>query len=228
MKTMCISLGGSVISKKTGVNVSYARKLYRLLNEYKNRYRFIITVGGGYATKLYVQSSKQFIKNNLVLDEIAIAITRINALMLKDLLSDLDVYPNVVSDLNELRMATGNNSIVVLGGLLPGMTTDAVAVLACELVGGSLLFNVSRNSYVYDRPPEEEGAKKLESISHDQLIEIASRYDSRIARSNFVFDLVASKLAKRSGIEIRFVNDDIRELKLALDNKAHTGTVVKS
>jgi uridylate kinase len=227
MNTICISLGGSIISRKSGVNVSYVKRLSGMLRKFGNRYRFIITVGGGYASRLYISSSRQILKNEAVLDEIAIAITRINALIVKDLISDLDVYPNVVTELGELRMATKSNSIVVMGGLLPGISTDAVATLACEVVGSKVLINVSTEAYIYDRPPMEKGAKKLETVTHDKMINIASIRDTRIAGSNFVFDLVAAKLAKRGNIEVRFVNDDVNQLELAISGKRHSGTVVR-
>ena len=65
-------------------------------------------------------------------------------------------------------------------------------------------------------------------MNHDKLISIASLCDSREAGSNFIFDLMASKLAKRGNIEIRFVNEDILELQLAIENKIFSGTTVSS
>lgn len=227
MDTVCISLGGSIISRRNGVNVPYIKKLSRLLKDFQNRYKFIIAVGGGFTSRLYIKSSKGFIKNNLVLDEIGIAITRINALILKDLLSELDIYPNIVTTLDELRMATSKNGIVVLGGLLPGISTDAVSILGCEVVNSKVLINVSNESYIYDKPPSDGGAKRLETLTHNELIKIATERDTREAGSNFVFDLVASKLAKRANIEVRFVNARINELRLAIANKKHAGSTVR-
>ncbi len=222
-----MSLGGSMVSRKTGVNVSYVRRLAKMLKKHTGRYKFIITVGGGYASRLYINSSRQIIKNEAVLDEIAIAITRINALIVKDLFSDMDVYPNIVTGLDELRMANKGNGVVIMGGLLPGLTTDAVATLTCEVAGSKTLINVSEDAYIYDRPPGEKGAKKLETVDHNRMIEIATIRDTRQAGSNFVFDLVAAKLAKRANIQIRFVNDDLDQLELAIAGKKHAGTTVK-
>ncbi len=227
MGIVCISLGGSIVSRKNGINVSYIRKLAKLLRSHVDKNKFIITVGGGYATRLYINSAKQIIKNDAVLDEIGIAITRINALIVKDLFSDMDVYPNIVTDLNELRMANKSNNIVLMGGLLPGISTDAVAILACEVAGSKVLINVSKDAYIYDRSPSEKNAKKLETISHNRMIEVASLRDTREAGSNFVFDLMAAKLAKRGNIEVRFVNDDILQLDMAIRGKKHNGTTVK-
>src|SRR5271169_903952 len=97
MNTICISLGGSIVSRRNGVNVSYIKKLFGLMKKHSSKMKFIITVGGGYASRLYISSSRQILKNEAVLDEIAIAITRINALIVKDLLSEMDVYPNIVT-----------------------------------------------------------------------------------------------------------------------------------
>ncbi len=227
MDTICMSLGGSMVSRKNGVNVSYIRRLAKLLKKHTGKYRFIITVGGGYASRLYISSSRQIIKNEAVLDEIAIAITRINALIVKDLFSDMDVYPNVVTDLQELKVANKAHGIVFMGGLLPGISTDAVATLTCEVAGSKTLINVSEDAYIYDRPPTDKSAKKLETVSHDRMIEVAAIRDTRVAGSNFVFDLVAAKLAKRGHIEVRFVNDDMEQLELAITGKKHKGTTVK-
>lgn len=226
MNTICISLGGSIISRRNGVNVSYVRKLSRLLKKHSKN-KFIITVGGGYANSLYIKSARQVIRNELVLDEIGIAITRINALIVKDLLSDMDVYPNIVTGLDELRQAAVSSSIVVMGGLLPGVTTDSVSILACEVVGSKELINVSKESWIYDRPPDQPGAKRLAVIDHNRMIQIASERDTRQARSNFVFDLMASKLARRGGITVKFVNDDIDELALAISGRKHNGSIVR-
>lgn len=227
METICLSLGGHVVFRKNGVNVNYIKKLLKLVKDYTKVSKFIIVVGGGYASRLYTQPAREIIKNNEVLDEIAIAITRINALIVKDIFSEIKVYPNVATSLDELRAATRDSEVVLMGGLLPGMTTDAVAVLASEVVNSKIMINIGNGSYVYDKPPSQKGAKKLDKLDHNRLVEIASRYDTREADATFIFDLVASKLAKRANIEIRFVNDDIEQLRRAILNQKHTGSIVK-
>ncbi len=226
MECVCISVGGSILSREDGINVAYAMGLKEILKKYDKK-KFILVVGGGYASRLYINSSRKIIKNNSVLDEIGIAITRINALILKDLISSLDVYPNVVSTLDELRAALNTNRIVVMGGLLPGISTDSVSIIACEISGSNVLINASKESYIYNKNPLEKEAKKFIKLSHDELIFIASQFDTREAGSNFIFDLTASKLAKRGSIELRFVNDKITELELAIEGKTFNGTTVR-
>ena len=172
--------------------------------------RFIFVVGGGYSSRLYISSTRSIISNNAILDQIGIAFTRINALILKDLLSEFNVYPNIVTTMEELNAGITLSDIVIMGGIIPGITTDSVAMLACELTGCKKMINISRENYVYDRPIREKGAKKLAKLNHQQLVDIANRCDDRSAGSNFILDFFAAKIAKRSNIDILFVNDNIK------------------
>ena len=162
---VCLSLGGSIVSRRNGVNVYYIRKLSRLLNRYQNKYKFIITVGGGYASRLYIHSA---------------------------------------------RAATAS---VDMPGRRPPMMS---VLLVLEAILNSLRLVITLGY-----------TSRFEKLDHNTLLAIASKYDTREAGSNFLFDLMASKIAKRAGIEIRFVNDNISELGLALDNKKYSGSIVR-
>ncbi len=227
MEKVCISLGGSVFSRPDGFNIQYITKLAGLIKKHKD-YKFVIVVGGGYASRLYLKQAREVVSNNLILDEIGIAFTKINTLLFKNFLKNyIDVYSNEIKDIDELKEALIENRVVVLGGLMPGITTDSIAVLACEATNCKKLINVSKEAYVYTKNPKESGAKKLEKLTHEQLIDIAFKYDERTAGSNFIFDVVASKLAKRSDIDIFFVDDDINSMEKVLLGKEHGGSVVK-
>ncbi|MGC8479066.1 MAG: hypothetical protein ACP5M9_00110 [Candidatus Micrarchaeia archaeon] len=86
--------------------------------------------------------------------------------------------------------------------------------------------NASKESYIHDKNPSEKTAKRFTKLSYDELIKIASEFDTREAGPNFIFDLTASKLARRGKIELRFVNDKISELELAINGKDFNGTRV--
>lgn len=227
MEIICISLGGSIISTEEGINVDFVRRFSKLLKSAIHKYKFIIVVGGGYANRLYINSTRKIISNNALLDEVGIAFTRINALMMKDLFSDFKTYPNVVTNLEELKAAINENELVLMGGLIPGITTDASTVLACEVTGCKTLINVSSVGYIYDRLPSEKGAKRLDRLGYQQLLDLAYKYDSREAKAPFVFDLVGCKLARRSKIEIRFVSNDMAEIEKAILGKPYKGSIVK-
>jgi len=225
METICISLGGSILIGSEGINSSYIRKFVELISSYKNT-KFVVVTGGGEMARRYISYAKDFTSNQQELDDIAIAVTRLNAMVLMNAMKGkVDVNPNIVTTISGMKAANSQHSVVVSGGLYPGITTDAVAVLYAEGLHAKKLINVSKVSYIHETSDIEK-SKPLKRLSYDKLIEIATRYDSRNAGSNFIFDLVGCALAKRSGIEIYFTNDDISELKKVIEGKEHNGSIV--
>ncbi len=229
MQTVCISLGGSIVSKESGIDLSFLDRFAALLKRDKD-HRFIIIVGGGNANKWYLNQVRKGIKDNMTLDAISIYFTRINALTVKGVFERerLDVHSSIVRDLETAALVSKVHKIVLMGGLVPGITTDCVGVLAAEAARANLLVNVSNTAYVYDKDPRAfKDAKPFKTMTYDQLINLAAQSDTREAKANFVFDLVGCKLAKRSGIKIAFVKDDIKEIEAAVNGKKHNGTTVQ-
>ena len=66
-------------------------------------------------------------------------------------------------------------------------------------------------------------------MSHQQLVDLAQKYDKRGPRENFIIDLLASKILARSNIEAHFVKGTkMKEIENAILGKKHNGTVVKN
>ncbi|MGC8710086.1 MAG: UMP kinase [Candidatus Micrarchaeia archaeon] len=225
MQTVCISLGGSVIAKEEGLNYKYIMELRRVIERHK-QIRFVIVVGGGYTNRQYIKTLRSLGVSEYELDELGIAFTRVNATAVKSIFSGDDIYTGIASSVDEVKNANSKYRIVFACGFMPGMTTDAVSAISCEAVKGSMLINVSRDAYVYDRDPNGKGSKRLLRISHERMCELASKYDTREAKAPFVFDIVASKIATRSNIRVEFVDDNILDLGRAIDLKRHKGSSV--
>lgn len=226
MKTVALSVGGSALSKEDGWNTEFAEGLVKLLDNYKDT-RFLIGVGGGFINKQIVVGLKPYKKKQFVLDEIGTVVTKLNATILKSFFNSDDVYPLIPSTLNEVRNAIAVSRIVVFGGLIEGVTTDTDTAIALEAAGGDFLINVSNTPYVYDKDPKEPGAKKLEKLTHEQMVELARKYDKREARTNFIFDMVASALAMRDSIRVAFADANVANIRLALDRKKHPGSLIE-
>ncbi|MGC8681824.1 MAG: UMP kinase [Candidatus Acidifodinimicrobium sp.] len=226
MQTICVSLGGSVVSNEKGLNIQYLKEFRELLKKHKEM-QFAIIVGGGFVNRKYIEALREEGVSEFALDEIGIAFTRVNALAAKSIFKGLDgVFPSIAEDIKTLKEAS-KNRIIFCSGFMPGITTDAVSIITCETLGSKKLINVSAQSGIYDKDPKEAGAKKFSKITHQELIELAEKYDSREAKAPFVFDLVASKLAKRSNIRIDFIGTNLNELNSAISNKSHNGTIVE-
>ncbi len=176
-----------------------------------------------------MRAVKQLGGNDFYADKLAIDGTRLNALFLISALGK-SAYPKVITDLDDAFHAIEEHLIPVGGGLIEGFTTDTVSVLTAERLKASKVINVSNIDAVYDADPKiHPKAKRFTTMTHKQLIDLANASDTRTARTNFVFDLIACKLAARSNIEVHFVGGrDLEQVENAIAGKTHKGTVVRS
>ncbi len=222
MEKVVISLGGSVINPGEP-DVETIKALAKVFNEFGGKLG--ITTGGGTYARTYANAVRQISGNEFLADEVAILETRQNAQLVISALKD--VCPYAPDDFRKAASLLNTYKIVVMGGTIPGITTDADAVMLAEVVGAKRIVNISNVDAVYDRDPKEEGAKKISSMSHARLVEMAEGFDKRKAGTHFVFDVLAAKLSARSNIEVHFVNKQVENVAAALRGESHNGTVVK-
>jgi len=221
-KIITLSIGGSMLNPGTP-DVNAIRKIASLINSIDSR--FMITVGGGKAARAMVDSARKLGISEFYSDEIAILQTRENAMLLKGELDD--AYPSIPKTPDEAADAINRYRCVVCGGMIPGYTTDSVAVILAEACGSRRLVNVTNVDGVYDKDPKEKGAKKYRKMTLSAFADLAARSDQRKAGTNFVFDSIAAKLAKRSKIRIDIVSGkDLASVKNAILGKKHNGTVI--
>ncbi len=232
MKKVAISVGGSILSKKGVFDVEFAKGLATVLSKKKD-IRFIITTGGGRLTRDVIAAISPVAENKYALDNIAITTTRLHAMMLRAILNaneslSGEVYDGVPLSPEEASRANEIKRIVVHGGFLAGITTDSCAALSAEAIGATLLVNVSETGHIYDKDPSKnKDAKPLSRASYDQLIGLAEKSDARNPGSNFVFDLLATKLIKRSRIKTVFVGKDLKALDGAISGGEFDGTIIE-
>lgn len=191
--------------------------------------KFAILVGGGKTNSEYARAVRALADNEFLADRVGISVTRLNAQLLIAAMEGI-AYPRVLTDFDNAVDALREGLTPVMGGMLEGITTDTDAVLLAERIGAKTLLNLSNVEAVFDSDPKvNPKAKKYSSMSHAQLVELASRSDDRRARTHFVFDLIACKLAARSGIAVHFIHGrKLDEVQKAIDGKGHSGTVVRS
>jgi len=218
-----ISLGGSVVRPKSELDVRFVSKLASVLTQIKGRY--ILVVGGGGLARLEANKVREDGGNEFEADTAAIKITRKNA---KEVSAYFENAPSrIPTNFNCLKKMAKRYEIVFMGGTIPGITTDADAVLAAEMLNAERVINISNTAYIYDKDPRKyENAKRYEQMTHYELLKLAIRSDMRRAGTHFIFDSVASKIAYRSNIPLYFVDKKIGEIKKALLGKRHRGTVI--
>ncbi|MDE1845778.1 MAG: UMP kinase [Candidatus Micrarchaeota archaeon] len=225
-KIICVSLGGSGVTNSSGIDKKSVKKFIKVLERNK-KYRFVVVVGGGKPARMYIDSLRHSGLSNQFLDSVGILVTRLNAFAVKEFApKSLKVYPKIVETLKEAKVARKKSRVVFMGGLHPGITTDGVTALVCEAVGSKLLINLSSEAYVYDRNPTLPGAKRFEKLSYDQLLALARKYGRPQPGLNFIFDITASKIVKKSKIEVRFAGYSPESFAKAITGD-HKGTTVR-
>ncbi len=220
--TIVISLGGSTLSREDGeLDIDFIRSFAGLIKKHaSNGTRFVIVVGGGQTSRKYINAAGSFTDSNYIKDNIGIETTYLNAWLLYSAFNGGAEFFR--GDPNSINRELKQNSVVVTGGIVPGISTDTVSMLLAESAGATHVINVSTPKGVYD-----ESGKFVEEMGIDKLIELAMKGDTRVARSSFIFDVIACKIAKRSKTELHFLDKQINNIEAAIMREKHSGTVVK-
>lgn len=224
MRNIVISLGGSILIPTLEQNrISRYVPVLRAIAEH---HRLFVVVGGGGAARDYIEAARKLGVDEATSDEIGILVTRLNATLLIAALGDA-VYPKVAENHAEAKKFAESKKIVIMGGITPGQTTDAVAAVLAELVRASVFINVTSVNGIYDKDPKKhKGAKRFETITPQQLLNIVSQIGLG-AGSNNVLDIIAARIVERSHIPLVVLDGSEPEnLKNAILKGTFTGTIV--
>ena len=218
-----LSVGGSLLNQGEP-DRGYAERLKQALSGWKGKLG--LAVGGGKPARDAANKVRQKGGDEYEADDAAIKITHSNA---KFLAGVFGKEAEFAKDFDEAAEISKKKKFVVMGGTIPGITTDADAMLLAEKLHAVRLVNLSNVHGVFDSNPKENpNAKKFDHMTHAELSEMAGRFDLRKAGTHFVFDFLACKLAARSSIELHFVDGrKLDEVKEAVFGKRHGGTVVR-
>ncbi|WAI01185.1 UMP kinase [Methanogenium organophilum] len=224
MKTVVISLGGSVLVPDIANNNII--KYRDLLISLKDTCQIFIVVGGGGEARRYIGAARDLNIDEGTADEIGILITRLNARLLMHALGK-ESYPDIPESYNDALIAGESGKIVIMGGVTPAQTTDAVAAVLAERAGADLLINATAVDGIYTADPRKDAsAMKIPYLTPDELIEIVQK-GRMDAGSNNVIDLVAAKVIQRSKIPMVVLDGRYPDGLLALiKTGSKTGSLV--
>jgi uridylate kinase len=189
--------------------------------------RMVIVTGGGKNARKYIEAARRLGASETLCDHIGILVARLNAQLLITSLGDY-AYPEVPESIEELRRFFEVGKVVVMGGLQPGHSTNAVAAIAAETVGASLLINVTNVDGVYTSDPKKDRkAKKINEISTDQLLSLTSS-EHVSAGSYELMDPVSVRIIERSHIPTWIISGEDPENISRVLKGEHVGTKVTS
>ncbi|MCP1391716.1 MAG: UMP kinase [Methanothrix sp.] len=216
------SLGGSILYERSADELkNFARSLVDLA-EYHQVY---VVVGGGKIAREYIEKARALEAGEAFCDLLGIGATKLNAMLLIAALGKA-AAPEPPETYARALAASAGGKIVVLGGMQPGQTTDAVAALLAEYVHADKLIVATSVDGVYSADPGiDPKAKKFDTMTHQDLVRLSMETEMK-AGSRSPVDPLAAKIVERSSIPTAVVyGGDVENLKRAAEG-SHSGTEI--
>lgn len=218
-----LSIGGSVLAPELEPDrvAAYASAIETLVEEGCD---VGVVAGGGKVAREYIGAARKLGANEVQLDQLGIGATRLNARLLIAALGQAATL-SPAEDYDAAGEALRRGDVAVMGGVVPGQTTDAVAAAFAESIDADLLVYATSANGVYDADPKlDDDAKQYAELSPAELVEIIVPM-SRDAGASAPVDLLAAKLIQRGGIRTVVLDgtDPGRVVDAALRGE-HTGT----
>jgi len=228
-----VAIGGSILRPEESENRKIWLGKLRQLAVYieGNGRKLGVVVGGGLPAREGIELAKNIISDPDKLDEIGIAATRLNATIIQQILLDSGcnvskIIPKTTLEAAELLQ---KYNFVIMGGTVPGHTTDAVAVSFARDSGSSDCIIATNVNHIYDKDPRDnDDAKPYFEMTMDELVQITGTGRLKPGQSAVV-DPIAVGIASQSKINIAVLDGrDLDLLESALDGKEFIGTIVRS
>jgi len=222
-ETLVLKLSGSLFFSE---NFAKTAKSIREALEKVPELRVVLVAGGGKKAREYIHVASESGADQTTLDEIGIMVSRINGLVLASALGEFSEsrVPETLRELTDaLRQGT---RAVVIGGLHPGQSTNAVGALVSEKVSAKRFINATDVDGVYTKDPRKyKDAKILDRLSPQKLAKIIGG-ESMNAGGYDLMDPVALKLLERSRIDTWIVKCEPPVIESALLGKRVGGTEI--
>lgn len=208
-------------------DTSYIRKIAKILIGVSSKHKLYVVTGGGRTAREYIRAGRDLGGDESYLDEIGIEVTRLNARLLIIALGQHAGH-TPPRTYEEAMQAGRAHSIVVMGGVSPGITTDAVSALLAERVKAKRVVNATSVDGVYTADPRKDpSAERIPKMTHKELIALLGPSPAS-AGPNHVFDAVGARVLERSRISLAVVDgNDLPNLKEALEGRRFKGTLIE-
>ena len=220
-----LRIGGSVIASPPNPKLmnEYVEIIRRLLNE-KNQ--VVVVVGGGKPAREFIQLAREMGLEEREQDEVAISASRIIAQLMAMKLGGYG-WKDIPKSLSDAVAAFRGRGIAVMGGLNPGMTTDAVAALIASKIGADLIIKATNQDGVYTKNPERYAdAEKIDEITFEGLSNLLER-DKHVAGIHQIIDPEAVRILKRIRVRMLVVNGFNPQNVIAALKGEKIGTIIK-
>ncbi|MEM1570395.1 MAG: UMP kinase [Candidatus Bathyarchaeia archaeon] len=199
-----LRIGGSVIASPLNplLILEYSKILGKLS---QNGFKLLVVTGGGELARILIENAKMMNMSQESQDRIAIQASRVIAQLLAEALRPTTPV-TIPKRIGEVSKLFKKHSIVVMGGIKPGMTTDTVAVLAAIKLGFNLLIKATNRDGIYNKDPSRyPDAFKIDNLSFKELKNMFGRVHYE-AGLKTIIDPKAARLIARHKIKTIVLN----------------------
>lgn len=230
MQTFILSLGGSIVSTKKGIDIEFLNKFNKFIRTQiseKNR-RFFIVIGGGKIVRDYQQAATSVENHHITnddLDWLGTHGTHLNGHLLRTIFRDI-AFKYVIIHYDRHYQIPETCKVIIGAGWKPGWSTDYDAVLLCREYRAKTIINMTNTDMVYDKDPNKfKDAKPLKKVSWQFIRDMVG--DKWSPGLNTPFDPIAAKLCQKNHYKVITLNgNSIENLENYLDGKNFTGTTI--
>lgn len=190
-----------------------------------------IVIGGGHLARENIATArKSGVTDTFDLDLVGITATRNNATTFAATLKSagVDVSENVPETTSDATELLQNHSVIVMGGTVPGHTTDAVSINLAVDSGAQRCTIATNVDFVYDKAPQlNPDAIPFEKMTLAELQSIVGPPEHRGAGPNVVIDPIGVQIAIDNSIELALLNGrELERLKKCLAGETFRGTII--
>lgn len=200
MERVSLVIGGSILAPSE-LSPDFLGQVADRLRDWSKEVQLFVVVGGGSPARRHIEAARATGVSEGDLDRIGIQATRLNAQTLACVLRKRGANANLeipVTTAQALRLGT-QHDIIVMGGTVPGHSTDYVAVELAVEGKCERFVNATNVDGVYTRDPNKhKDAKFKPELSFEDLLGIIEEREWSSAGAAGVLDgpstvLVASK-----------------------------------
>jgi uridylate kinase len=221
---LVLRIGGSVVASP--INIKLINEYSSLIEKIKSQgHDVAVVVGGGTLAREFIGIAKELGLEMNAQDELAISVSRLYAQLLLKKIGESGCSKICIT-LDDVKQCLSKNKIAVMGGLKPGITTDAVAALVAEHLNADLLVKGTDQEGVFDKDPEKyEKAVKLDNLSLSDLTKI---FEQNVHKAGMhqIIDPEAIKVLKRHPLKLVVVNGFNPQNILDAINGKKVGTLI--
>ncbi len=199
-----VKLGGALFRREP--NVAALKDMGKVLSGFvREGNQLVLVAGGGENARTYIGAARKLGAEESTCDLLGIQITRANAELLRLAMGSI-ASSKIPTTLSDLPHCVGSGKAVVMGGLQPGQSTNAVAALAAEITRAEILVNGTDVDGVYTEDPKKNPkAKLIRSVNVDKLLGWAMGGEVFAGRYELL-DQLAIKIMERAKMPTRFVS----------------------